>query len=316
MALLVGSQWVDAARRANGKDEVSGVILHIMRFSLHDGPGIRTAVFFKGCPLSCWWCHNPESQNFEPEVLYSAERCRLCGDCAATCPHGAIERIGERMTVTDDCRLCATCVDACGAEARSVAGRTMTVSEILAEVERDVVFFDESGGGVTFTGGEPFGQAELLEGLLQACRERRIHTTVETCGAAARESVLRIGRLADLILYDLKMLDAERHRLYTGAANRNVLENLEALVAAGLPVIVRIPVVPGINDGADDVRAYLAKLPLTRVDLLPYHGAGVEKYRRLGREYRMQQTAPPADRTMAAMAAEMEAVGIPVKIAG
>ena len=304
---------------SNCHTEVSGVIFHIMRFSLHDGPGIRTAVFFKGCPLSCWWCHNPESQNSAPEVLYSADRCRLCGDCAAACPHGAIERTAARMTVTGDCRLCATCVDACGAEARSVAGRTMTVTEIVTEIERDVVFFDESGGGVTFTGGEPFGQPELLEALLHACRERRIHTTIETCGAAARETVLRLGGLADLILYDLKILDPSRHRQYTGASNRPILENLEALVAAGRPVTVRLPIVPGINDGRADVRAacdYLAKLNLTRVDLLPYHRAGAEKYRRLGREYRLVQTAPPTDAAMAAMAAEMEAVGIPVRIAG
>jgi len=308
---------------SNGHTEASGVIFHIMRFSLHDGPGIRTAVFFKGCPLSCWWCHNPESQSFSPEVLYSVDRCRLCGDCAATCPHGAIERIGERMTVTGDGQLCATCAAACtaacGAEARSVAGRTMTVTEIVAEIERDVVFFDESGGGVTFTGGEPFAQPELLEALLHACRARRIHTTIETCGAAARESVLRIGGLADLILYDLKILDPARHRQYTGGPNRNILENLEALVAAGRPVTVRIPVVPGVNDGAADVRAvcdYLAPLGLTRVDLLPYHRTGAEKYRRLGREYRMEHTPPPAHAAMEAMAAEMEAVGIPVKIAG
>ena len=304
---------------SNGHPEASGVIFHIMRFSVHDGPGIRTAVFFKGCPLACWWCHNPESQNLEPEVLYSPDRCRLCGDCAAACPHGAIQRTGERMTVTGDCRLCATCADACGAEVRSVAGRTMTVSEILAEIERDVVFFEESGGGVTFTGGEPFAQLDLLEALLDACRERRIHTTIETCGAAARDSVLRIGGLADLILYDLKILDPARHRQYTGAPNRNILENLEALVAAGRPVIVRIPVVPGVNDGPSDVRAaclYLAKLNLTRVELLPYHRAGTEKYRRLGREYRMEQTKTPAADAMDTIAAEMEAVGIPVKIAG
>lgn len=304
---------------SNGHPEASGVIFHIMRFSVHDGPGIRTAVFFKGCPLACWWCHNPESQNLEPEVLYSPDRCRLCGDCAATCPHGAIERIGDRMTVTDECQLCATCVDVCGAEARSVAGRTMTVSEILAEIERDVVFFDESGGGVTFTGGEPFAQPELLEALLDACRQRRIHTTIETCGSAARDSVLRIGGMADLILYDLKILDTARHRQYTGAPNRNILENLQALVAAGRPVVVRIPVVPGINDGPADVRAacqYLAPLGLTRVDLLPYHRAGTEKYRRLGREYRLQHTPAPTAAAMALIAAEMEAVGIPVKIAG
>ena len=303
----------------DGHSEASGVIFHIMRFSVHDGPGIRTAVFFKGCPLACWWCHNPESQNLEPEVLYSADRCRLCGDCAAACPHGAIARSGDRMTVTGECQLCAACVDACGADARSVAGRTMTVSEIVAEIERDVVFFDESGGGVTFTGGEPLAQPELLEALLHACRQRRIHTTIETCGAAARDSVLRLGGLADLILYDLKILDPARHRHYTGARNRNILENLPALVAAGRPVVVRIPVVPGVNDGAAEVRAacdYLAPLAVARVDLLAYHRAGAEKYRRLGREYRMEQTPAPTGAAMEAIAAQMEAVGIPVKIAG
>jgi pyruvate formate lyase activating enzyme len=303
----------------NGQSEASGVIFHIMRFSLHDGPGIRTAVFFKGCPLSCWWCHNPESQNSEPEVLYSTDRCRLCGDCAAACPHGAIERIGERMTVTGSCRRCAACVDACGAEARSATGRTMTVSEIVAEVERDLVFFDESGGGVTFTGGEPFAQPELLEALLHACRARRIHTTIETCGAVARETMLRIAALADLILYDLKMLDASRHRMYTGAGNRNILENLEALVATGRPVTVRIPIVPGVNDdpaGLSAVCGYLSNLRVTRVDLLPYHATGAEKYRRLGREYRMERTPAPAGAAMAAIAAQMALAGIPVKIAG
>jgi pyruvate formate lyase activating enzyme len=304
---------------SNGNSEASGVIFHIMRFSVHDGPGIRTAVFFKGCPLACWWCHNPESQQAAPELLYSAGACRLCGDCAAACPHGAIERTAAGMTVNGNCQLCAACVDVCGAEARSVAGRTMTVTGILTEIERDVLFFDESGGGVTFTGGEPFGQPELLEALLRACRERRIHTTIETCGAAARETVLRIAALADLVLYDLKLLDPARHRQYTGAPNRNILENLQALVAAGRPVIVRIPVVPGINDGATDVSAacaYLAKLHLTRVDLLPYHRAGAGKYPRLGREYRLERTPPPEDAAMAAIAAHMKAVGIPVRIAG
>ena len=192
----------------------------------------------------------------------------------------------------------------------------MTVSEIVAEAERDLVFFDESGGGVTFTGGEPFAQPELLEALLHACRARRIHTTIETCGAAARESMLRIAALADLILYDLKILDAARHRQYTGASNRNILENLEALVAAGRPVTIRIPIVPGVNDDPAGVRAacdYLSKLRVTRVDLLPYHAAGAEKYRRLGREYRMEQTEAPTGDAMAAIAAQMAAAGIPVE---
>lgn len=300
----------------NDKVEARGLIFHIMRFSLHDGPGIRTAVFFKGCPLSCWWCHNPDSQNFTPDVLYSAERCRLCGECLSACPHGAIERVGNRMTVTEDCERCGTCVDFCGAEARSVSGREMKAGEILAEIERDVVFFDESKGGVTFTGGEPFSQPELLEALLTECRARRIHSTIETCGAAPRELVLRIGALADLILYDLKMVDAARHRMYTGAGNRNILENLEALVAAGSRVVVRMPIIPGVNDRAEDVRAaceYLAPLGLHRVELLAYHRTGTEKYRRLGREYLLEDTPPPGTAAVVDIAARMRAAGIAVK---
>ncbi|MEO8371519.1 MAG: glycyl-radical enzyme activating protein [Candidatus Solibacter sp.] len=300
----------------NNKVEVRGLIFNIMRFSLHDGPGIRTAVFFKGCPLSCLWCHNPESQNFTPDVMYSAERCQLCGECRTACPHSAIQRVGDRMTVTEDCQRCGTCVDFCGAEARTVSGREMTAGEIIKEIERDLVFFDDSGGGATFTGGEPFSQPELLEALLTECRSRRIHTAIETCGAAPREQVLRIGALADIILYDLKILDAGRHRTYTGAGNRNILENLEALVAAGRQVAVRIPVVPGVNDGADDVRQaceYLAGLAVERVEFLPYHPTGTEKYRRLGREYLLPDTPSTDAESMAQIAAQMRAAGVPVK---
>jgi pyruvate formate lyase activating enzyme len=283
--------------------EPSGVIFHLMRFSVHDGPGIRTAVFFKGCPLSCWWCHNPESQEAEPEVLYNADRCTLCWECMRACPHHAIEQVAGHMAVNADCVCCATCVDFCGTDARSVAGRTMTAREILAQVERDVVFFDQSGGGVTFTGGEPLCQPALLEALLRGCRERRIHTAIETCGAAPREVLLRLAGLADLVLYDLKLVNDARHRQYTGAGNRNILENLRALAATHKAVVIRVPVIPGINDSEDDrsaLRDFLAGLPPMRVDLLPYHRTGAEKYRRLGREYRLEHTVPPSEAEMAA----------------
>jgi pyruvate formate lyase activating enzyme len=191
----------------------------------------------------------------------------------------------------------------------------MTAGEILAEIERDVVFFDESGGGVTFTGGEPFGQPELLEALLTECHARRIHTAIETCGAAPRLQVLRVGGLADLILYDLKMVDAARHRTYTGAGNRNILENLEGLVAAGRRVMVRMPIVPGVNDRTEDVSAaceYLAPLGIHRVELLAYHRTGTEKYRRLGRDYLLENT-PPGAEAVVAVAKLMRAAGIAVK---
>jgi pyruvate formate lyase activating enzyme len=296
--------------------DASGVVFHIMRFSVHDGPGMRTAVFFKGCPLSCWWCHNPESQEFAPEVMYSAERCTLCGECMAACPERAIEPAAGRMTVTAACVRCGTCVETCGGEARSVAGSTLTASHVMARIERDVVFFDQSGGGATFTGGEPLCQPEFLGALLRGCRERRIHTAIETCGAAPRETLLGAAALADLVLFDVKLVNDARHRQYTGAGNRNVLENLRALLAAHAAVTVRVPVVPGVNDSAEDrreLREFLAAAAPARVELLRYHGAGAEKYRRLGREYRLGHTQTPGEAAMAEFTAELKAAGVAVK---
>ena len=296
------------------RNSQTAVIFNIMRFAVHDGPGIRTAVFFKGCPLSCWWCHNPESQSFQPDVLYSADRCRLCEACAQACPQHAIVRDGDRMSTTGDCARCGTCLDFCGADARAIAGHTMTVPEILSEIERDTVFFDESGGGVTFTGGEPLAQPAALETLLHACRDRRIHTAVETCGAASRETLLRLCGLADLVLYDVKLADSERHRQFTGAPNTNILANLTALARSHSEVIVRVPVVPGVNDRDEDVRGIaevLSGLPVRRVELMPYHRTGAEKYRRLGREYKLSETLPPSTAEVARLAAQIQAAGVP-----
>ena len=223
------------------------------------------------------------------------------------------------MVTTDACVRCAACVDFCGADARAVAGRTMSAGEILDAIERDTVFFDESGGGVTFTGGEPLAQPAPLEALLLACRERRIHTAIETCGAAPRDTLLRLCALADLILFDIKMTDPARHRTFTGASNHRILENLEALAHAHPNVVVRIPVIPGINDRPEDLRGLhrlLLHLPVRRVDLLPYHRTGSEKYSRLGREYRLPDTMPPTPGHLSRLAAQMEAAGVPVQIAG
>jgi pyruvate formate lyase activating enzyme len=297
----------------------AAVIFNVMRFAVHDGPGIRTAVFFKGCPLSCWWCHNPESQSFQPDVLYSADRCRLCEACAHACPQHAIVRAGDHMATTADCTRCGTCLDFCASDARAIAGRAMTVPEMLSEIERDTIFFDESGGGVTFTGGEPLAQPAALEALLHACRDRRINTAIETCGAAPRETFLRLCGLTDLVLFDIKLIDSERHRKFTGVPNTNILENLAALARSHRNVIVRVPVVPGVNDRADDVRGFaevLAGLPVQRVELMPYHRAGAEKYRRLGREYKLSQTLRPSLAEMSRLAARIEAAGLPVYIAG
>ncbi len=298
---------------------ISGVVFNIMRYSVRDGPGIRTTVFLKGCPLRCWWCHNPESQAPGPELFYLGERCLACGDCVAACPEHALELREGRVVAAGVCRRCGTCVETCPAGAREMIGRTMTVAEVVREIEKDRVFYDESGGGVTFSGGEPLTQPEFLGALIAACRERRIHIAVDTSGAAPPEVLLRIAAQADLLLYDLKLLDAARHQQYVGCSPELILGNLAALVASGRKVEVRVPVVPGVNDSSADIRqmaAVLRHLGLGRVHLLAYHHTGADKYRRMGVPYRMEGVAPPSAERMAELAAQFEARGVAVRIGG
>lgn len=294
------------------------MIFNILRFSLHDGPGIRTTVFLKGCPLRCWWCHNPESQSFEPEVMYYQERCRLCGDCIAACPHGALSLDGG-IAVSDDCEACGTCVEVCRANARLLAGRRMTVAQVMTEIEKDVIFFDESGGGVTFSGGEPLAQPQFLEALLRACRERRIHTALDTCGFAQLDLLLRLSALADVVLYDLKLVDAAQHIECTGVSNEPILENLKTLADARRPVIVRYPVIPGINDADEQLQKAtqtLTRLGLRRLDLLPYHPTGAEKYRRLRMPYALPDVATPPPARIEEIAEACRREGLAVTVGG
>jgi pyruvate formate lyase activating enzyme len=299
--------------------ERSGMVFNIMRFALHDGPGVRTTVFLKGCPLSCWWCHNPESQEPEPSPMYFAGRCRLCYDCVAACPHQALQFQDGTPLTSAACVRCGDCAEACVAGARQLAGERKTVSEVLAECERDSVLFDESGGGVTVSGGEPLSQPDFTEALLEACRERGIHTALDTCGFAPREVAVRVSGSADLVLYDLKLLDPAAHRKYTGVPSGPILDNLAALTETGRQVIVRVPLIPGVNDQPENLSALADFVWLTglrRIDLLPYHRIGVDKYGRLGRNNRFGDVEPLPAAEVSRIASDLAARGFTIKIGG
>ena len=300
---------------------ISGMVFDIKRYSIHDGPGIRTTVFFKGCPLRCWWCHNPESQSLNPELMLRTNRCLLCAACEQVCPQQAIHSLGGEdtaMPVTDRslCQVCGKCVEACYSGARELVGRKMTVSAVMAEIERERPFYDQSGGGVTFSGGEPLMQPAFLLALLHACREVELHTTLDTSGYAPWRVLEQALPLVDLFLYDLKLVDESRHRLYTGASNRLILRNLRRLSQAGANLVVRIPLVPGVNDDEQSLRLagkYLSSLPrVAELELMPYHASAEAKYEALGMGYKLPGLKPPTPEKLAEAAQVLQSYGLRV----
>jgi len=307
------------SHEAAGASGQAGLVFDIQRYALHDGPGIRTTVFFKGCPLTCWWCHNPEGRSPKPDLMFFENRCLVCGDCIRVCPHGAVHCLKGEVRTDSECQVCGTCAEACPAGARKVAGRHMTVAEVMREVEQDLIFWDESGGGVTFSGGEPLAQPRFLESLLDACREKRIHTVLETCGLANRDVVLGLSEKAGLVLFDLKTLDPVKHKKFTGVSNDSIVANLEALAAKHTAVMVRYPIIPEINDDSENVGrmvSLLSRLRLWQIHLLPYHESGTEKYKRLGMEFRLDDIKAPPASLVTKIAAEFEKAGFKVKVGG
>ena len=286
-----------------------GSVFNIQRFSTQDGPGLRTTVFLKGCPLSCLWCHNPESQAPQPEFLRLENRCMACGRCG----QGELAGTEVRARGAGD-------VAACPTGALQQVGRELEPADLVAQLLRDRIFFDESDGGVSFSGGEPLLQAPFLMEALERLRGEGVHTALDTCGFAPREPFLAAARLASLVLYDLKLMDDARHRAATGQSNRCILDNLKALADIHPQIWIRVPVIPGLNDDDANLEAtarFLAPLAGVRqVDLLPYHRTGEAKFARLGRSYPLAGLQSPTSQRLEALAAVFRARGLATTIGG
>ena len=259
------------------------IIFDIVRNSFVDGPGIRTTVFFKGCNLRCAWCHNPESQDFKPQMMFYQDKCTGCGKCKEICP------------TPDNCILCGKCTFYCPADARKVCGKEYTVDEVFAEIIKDKAYYDNSGGGVTFSGGECMLQIDFLLELLKKCKENGIHTAVDTAGHIPFESFEKILPYTDLFLYDVKIFDSELHKKYVGVGNKIILENLSKLFQANAKIWIRIPVIAGINDSLQEMQCIKKFLfaygKPEKIELLPYHAMGENKYAAIGRD--VQRFIPP-----------------------
>ncbi|MGE4506957.1 MAG: glycyl-radical enzyme activating protein [Desulfovibrionaceae bacterium] len=279
-----------------------GLVFNIQKYSVHDGPGIRTIVFLKGCPLRCLWCSNPESQSFRIELAFNEGRClgfSQCQRCLKACPHGAVDDSGPKpLFKRDACVGCERfCVAACPASGVIAYGQERSVEDVLRVVEQDALFYSRSGGGMTLSGGEPLAQPTFALALLREAKRRRINTAVETCGHVPWETLESACGLVDTLLFDIKNMDTQRHRIFTGVGNELILDNFRKLTEAfpGLPVHVRTPVIPGFNDTVEDIlaiRRFLEGRPQVSYEVLRYHRLGTQKYVFLGRE------APMGDQTL------------------
>lgn len=300
-------------------DNSMAVITDVQKFSVHDGPGIRTLIFFKGCPLKCQWCQNPETWRPEPQIMYTQNACIHCGACISACAAGAIHPAGSGIAIDPDrCRVCGSCTNVCYAEALKKVGRRVSIEDLMNIILEDEAFYGEQGG-VTLSGGEILMQADFAAELLKTAKARRIHTAIETCGFGSREKLLEIAKFCDLVLYDVKHMDPEFHRRYTGYSNERILSNLEAVVATGTKVIIRIPYIPGVNASDENIRqtGRLAKrLGVAQVHLLPFHTLGESKWNGLSLDYPFSSAPLPDGEMLRRSAKILEDMGVSVNIGG
>lgn len=300
--------------------EITGTVFDIKGFAVHDGPGIRTTVFLKGCPLRCDWCHNPESQSGDPVLAQFPRNCIGCGKCLTRCPNGALSR-GETQVIIDRsrCRGCGECAKTCYAEALVLRGRVMTVEQVLAEVRKDVPFYENSGGGMTISGGEPLYQPEFTLALLKAARAEGLHTCLDTSGYAPWSVLEQMLPYVNMVLYDLKGVSPAEHRARTGRPNSMIMHNLQAMASDGVAIKIRLPMVPGYNDSEAAVREVAQFVAALRhvppLEILPYHKLGEGKYEALGIRNGLH-LEPPARATVEALAAVVRSLGVECQVGG
>ncbi|ARC89859.1 glycyl-radical enzyme activating protein [Rhodovulum sp. MB263] len=296
-----------------------GTVFDIQRYSIHDGPGLRTIVFLKGCPLRCRWCSNPESQNPEPELFFRASSCIKCGQCVPVCPTQALAPTNPGFVDRSKCIECGTCTTVCPTQALSMSGKKMSVTQVMQELRKDAIHYRRSGGGVTLSGGEPLFQHEFAKQLLMACHEQGWNTAMETTGYTTREIVRDVIPHVDHVLLDMKSIDPDTHVANTGVDNRIILEN--ALCISSLThTVVRIPVVPGVNDSieaAEAVARFAKLMPgVDTVHLLPYHTYGENKYSLLGRSYPMGDTPNMKPETVTPLVEAIQSFGLTCVVGG
>ncbi len=298
----------------------SCLLFNIQKFSLHDGPGIRTTIFFKGCPLKCRWCHNPEGLNNKIEMLYNQDKCTLCGECIKRCPKSAIQMINNRIeTDMSKCNLCDECTHYCIHGAREIAGKEYSIDDIVKIVLKDKIFYEESKGGVTLSGGEPVMQIDCVEELLKRLKQENIHTSVDTSGIMPFNYYERIYKYTDLFLYDIKIIDEEKHKMFTGVSNSIILDNLRKLSKIHNNINIRLPIIEGVNADDEHINALInliRGLGIKDINLLPYHDISRHKYKKLDMEYDGQEMSVPTSEKMENFKLRLEDEGYTVKIGG